>query len=210
MIIASIDIGKRNFAQYIEEFNVDELEELNRQYNLLPTNLQRRAKGVMNDEIINLLQKVCLNGTRLQTGVYDLTANDDDVLDMQTRRNILGHLETYREWWDKCDKIIIEQQYFRGHPQRNGRRGGGTEANVDAIKIGELVLGWFIAMYPNLDINYFSSMYKTQILGAPDNLDKSGRKNWATDKAEAIYRARDDTDMIDLYNLIGGLPSHKN
>ena len=199
--IASFDIGKKNFAQYIEDVNVEKVLELEQQYSSLPKKLQRRTKGEMNGEIENILNELYLTGTRIQTGVYDL--RDDktsDTLDIQTRRNIISHLERFRELWDNCDIFIIEQQYFRTWNGRS-KRSAGTEANVDAIKIGEGVLMWFLFNYPFKRIEYFGSQNKTQILGAPWKMKKEQRKRWAEQKAREIYEMREDRSMTELFLL---------
>ena len=201
MRLASFDIGKKNFAHYVEllsEKDIEILDGLREEYSSLPKKQQRRVKGPMNDEIASILHRVCMTGTRVQIGVYDLREDKESTtLDMETRRNILMHLDNYRELWINCDRIIIEQQFFR----TSIYKGKGTEANVDAIKIGELVLGWFLNEFPHKEISYFGSQNKTLILGAPYNLDKSGRKKWAIVKSEEIYRARKDEDMIEIFDL---------
>lgn len=202
MLLASFDIGKKNFAHYVESLSEDDivrLESLRTEYSQLPKKQQRRVKGPMNPRIKNILDGVCLTGTRVHTGVYDLRDDkESNILDIQTRRNILMHLDSYRSLWSRCDRIIIEQQFFR----TGIYKGRGTEANVDAIKIGELVIGWFLNEFPYRDISYFGSQNKTLMLGAPYNLDKSGRKRWACVKGEEIYRARGDVDMIELFDLM--------
>ena len=115
--LASFDIGKKNFAQYVEECDLESLYSLRDRYRALPKTKQRRVKGKMNDDIAEILKEVCLNGKRLQTGVYDLRENkESNELDMNTRKNIVEHLEKYRELWDKCDCFIIEQQLIPPNP----------------------------------------------------------------------------------------------
>lgn len=197
-LIASFDIGKKNFAQYVERFDEVMLAPLQKKYASLPKNKQRRVKGPMNDEIAKILEAIYMIGERVQVGVYDLRADvESKKLDVATRKNILLHLDSYSELWESCDTILIEQQFFR----TSVYKGRGTEANVDAIKIGELVLGYFLNEYPYKEVLYFGSQNKTLMLGAPYQLDKSGRKKWASVKAERIYRDREDSDMIEVLDL---------
>lgn len=199
--IASFDIGKKNFAQYTEDTDVDTLLRLEKKYNALPKSLQRRVKGAMNSKILEMLDEVYLSGKRIQTGVYDL--RDDQTsnkLDIPTRLNILQHLERYRSLWDTCDIFIIEQQFFKTWSGRS-KRSGGTEANVDAIKIAEGVLVWFLNEYPFKTVEYFGSQNKTQTLGAPWKMTKNQRKKWAEDKSREIYESRGDYGMVELFAL---------
>lgn len=197
--IASFDIGKRNFAQYIEEFESDLVEELEVEYKNLPKKDRRRVKGPMNNEIRSILSRLAIGATRIQTGVYNLTSNDNNLLDVQTRKNIIDHLLSFQDLWETCDIFIIEQQYFK--TWSGGRRGGGTEANVDAIKIGELVLTWLLLFYPEKIIQSFGSQNKTLMLGAPSRLGKDQRKKWAVEKTRELYRLRNDDAMIEMFKL---------
>jgi hypothetical protein len=199
--IASFDIGKKNFAQYIEEMYIEKLNEIKEKYKSLPKKLQRRVKGDMNEKIEEILKELFLSGKRIQAGVYDL--RDDktsQTLDLKTRRNIVNHLMKFSKIWNSCDIIIIEQQFFRAWNVR-GKRTAGSQANVDAIKIGEAVLTWFISNYPTKIIEYFGSQNKTQILGAPWRLNKAKRKKWAEVKTLEICELREDQDMINLFKL---------
>ena len=198
--LASFDIGKKNFAQYVEECNVETLYALRDRYRALPKIKQRRVKGKMNDDIADILKEVCLGGTRIHTGVYDFRENkESDELDMSVRKNIIKHLEKYEYMWNKCDGFIIEQQFFAKFKQSGGR-GSKTQANIDAIKIAEGTLMWFLGNYPHKEVMYFSSTFKTQMLGAPQ-LKEIGRKKWAIEKAKEIYVERNDENAIALYDL---------
>nr|QBK85512.1 MAG: holliday junction resolvase [Marseillevirus LCMAC101] len=198
--LASFDIGKKNFAQYVEECDVETLYALRDRYRALPKIKQRRVKGKMNDDIREILSEVCLGGTRVHLGVYDFRENkESDVLDMAVRKNLIDHLEKNIPLWNECDGFIIEQQYFAKFNQRGGR-GAKTEANIDAIKIAEGTLVWFLSNYPNKEVMYFSSTFKTQMLGAP-RLKETERKKWAIEKAKEIHTQRNDKNAIALYDL---------
>jgi len=202
MRIASFDIGKKNFSQYAQDTDLDLIIKLQNKYKSLPKNKQRRVKGDMNSDIEDILKQIYLAGTQIHMGVYDFRLHkDSDKLDMPTRKNLLIHLNRYRRLWKTCDVIVIEQQYYRTfNPKKKGRN-KGTEANVDAIKIGEATLMWFLDKYPQKEIMYFGSQFKTQILGAPWGLTKSQRKNWAIEKTREIANLRNDTEMIEIFNL---------
>ena len=203
--IASFDPGKKNFAQYVEDCSIDDMTRLEDRYKSLPKQLQRRIKGVMNDDISNILNDLYLGGERVHLGVFDFTEEEDEPREysLQARKNLLNHLSSFKKLWDTCDVFIIEQQYFRTFSPggKFGRKNKGTEANVDAIKIAETIYMWFLERYPRKIITLFGSQFKTQILGAPWKMTKPQRKKWSEEKAREIYESRSDEDAMELYRL---------
>ena len=203
--IASIDIGRVNFAQYVEEFDVETILNLEKRYKKLPKKLQRRVKGNMNQEISAIIDELSVAGTRITTGVYSFTDEANQSYDNRVRLTLLSHLNYFEHVWDECDIIVIEQQFYsmpktskRSKVQNNNAAG----ANVAAIQLGEAVYMYFFQKYGNLKhITYFPSEYKTHILGAPVGLNKTQRKQWSTEFAEQIYSMRNDQDMINVYAL---------
>ncbi len=211
MRIASFDIGKKNFAQYIEDFSMDTMNKLKNEYQSLPKKFQRRVKGCMSSNIENILKEIFKDGKRIYTGVYDLRSesiiSSSKSVDIQTRKNLFSHLEKFKWLWDTCDSFIIEQQYFRTFA--SGKRKGGTEANVDAIKMGECTLAWFLINYSSKNIEYFGSQFKTQILGAPLKQTKPQRKNWAIEMTYEIYKTRNDEGALELFDLVKKVKSKR-
>ncbi len=205
MIIASFDIGKVNFGQYVEEFDLDSLISLSQEYDSLPKELQKKVMNNSNDKIDKILEKVYENGKRLNIGIYDLrTDKNSKTLDIDTRKNFVIHLNKYKYLWDKCDVFLIEQQFFKNvkRPFGKGRTNNTAEANVDAIKLSECLAFWFLDKYPDKEVIFFPSHFKTKILGAPLDMTKPQRKNWAIKKMEYIFRNnRDDEDMVKLFDL---------
>jgi len=198
--IASFDIAKINFAHYVDDTPISLLKRLENRYKALPKKFRRRVKGRINLQIEEILRDLYRGGKRVHMGVYNLRANPESKgLDTPTRRNLLQHLRNFERLWDTCDFIVIEQQYFKTFPR--GRRRAGSEANVDAIKIGESVFTWFLDNYLCKEILYFGSQFKTQMLGAPPGLNDSQRKKWAIEKSLEIHQLRKDQDVIDLHDL---------
>jgi len=199
--IASFDIGKKNFAQYVEEIDLEHIKVLRTRYKALPTKLQRRVKGNMNETIEVLLDDSCIAATKIQMGVYDLRSercieNKSKGVDMDMRRNIVNHLDSYAELWETCDIFVIEQQFISNFTPK-GRKGPKLEVNVDAIKIGEIVMTWFMVNFPFKEIVHYGSQFKTQILGAPNGLTKHQRKKWSIEKAKEIFTLRGDKEALD-------------
>ena len=201
--IASFDIGKKNFAQYIEDADIEKLKELEERYKKLPKKLKRRCNGPMNSDVGEILNDIFLSSIRIQTGVYDLREDKtSNALDIQTRFNLLRHLESFIPLWKTCDIFVIERQYFKTeHRGRKNKKGSKSEANVSAIQFAEATLMWFIESYPAREIMYFGSQNKTQILGAPVGLSKIERKKWATNKCREIYELRNDFGMTEIFHL---------
>ena len=197
--IASFDIGLRNFAQYVEEVDVATIQKLNTRYKSLPAKLQRRVKGQMNDAIREILDELFMCGKRIELGVYDLNVCDDadPPYEMDARRSVIAHLESFRDVFNTCDIIVIEQQYFSTFTPGKLKKTAGTEANVKAIKIAESVMSWFLIRFPYKEVVFFGSQFKTQTLGAPDNLTKPQRKKWSIEKATDILTKRGDVYALD-------------
>jgi len=194
--LASFDIGRCNFAQYVEDFDSECIFSLEKRYKNLPKNQQRRVKGVMNSNIKEILQETSLCGDRVSTGVYDFTTEKCQGLDIPARLRLLSHLSRFEELWNTCDIFVIEQQYFTTF----GKKSSGG-ANIDAIKVAETVFMWFLERYPFKTITYFGSQFKTQIFGANWKMSKIQRKNWAVEKTKEIYTDRDDKEMQVLFDL---------
>lgn len=218
--IACFDIGKKNFAFYTEECDDEVLKKLKTSYSKLPKMKQRKVKGAMTTEILNMQKELFLTSKRLKSdegcpntpggcrvkntfgsntfGVFDLRDDkDSNDLDMQTRVNMQILLKSFSWLWEQCDVIVVEQQYF--NITSRGNRGQGSGANVDAIKLAECCVCWFLDNYhPFKEICYFGSMYKTQTLGAPDKLTKPQRKKWSIEKGTEIFTNRGDLEILEI------------
>lgn len=216
--IAFFDMGKKNFGQYIEDASLESLQDLNMRYKSLPKKEQRKTKGELVGEMKDIHTDLIKSSEALFIGNFDLRTDDEEKkVTHDVRRNIIGHLEKYKKWWDTCDLFVIEQQFFRSGPFQRFNKGG---ANIDAIKISELVYTWFLTMYPELQemekaidivnkkgsctinvkkgICFFGSTYKTQIMGAPEKMKDKERKVWAIQKAIEICKQRGDNKILTL------------
>lgn len=195
--IASFDIGKKNFAFFVDDVNYKKVKSLREKYRTLPKKNQRRVKGPMNRDVEKMLNSLFKSSTRVEMGVFDITGGETE-LNVKVRLNLFELLEKYADLWMSCHVILIEQQYFN---IANGRKSKPTGANVDAIKIAECCISWFLFNYSTFkDIRYFGSMYKTHVLGAPEKLTKPQRKKWSIQKAKEILELRGDTEAISLMN----------
>jgi hypothetical protein len=198
--IASFDIGKKNFAQYVETISKDEIEHLKKCYAASKSGRASLVK-TRTPEYRNFLKSVYLTGRRVHTGVYDLrNERKEDVLDNETRKNIIRHLHNHKWLWEKCNVFVIEQQFFKPSGRR-GRNLDSSQANVDALKISELLIGWLLNEYPDKEHLFFGSTNKTQLLGAPPKLKRKGVKDFCIEQAKILYKLRGDHSINELFTL---------
>jgi hypothetical protein len=179
-MIASFDIGKKNFAFVIEEINTTQLQELS------PITKTRRFdySGKATSEYNQILSKVYQLGKIVLYRNLDLTigTNKKLYLDPKIFLAMYTELEKYTEYWDKCNVILIERQMaFRG------------KSNPMALKLGQHCYSYFIFKYGDTKkIIEFPAYHKTQVLGAIKKLTKPHRKKWAIEKAMSILAERED------------------
>lgn len=204
--VASFDIGKCNFAFYIEEFRADELSALKH----IPKNNRFNDNGTVTEAFSEILQSIYTNGTTVLYKNLDLTENTNKskYLDKKIFTNMINALDEYKDFFDKCSIIVIEQQMSFTKAQ-----------NTMALKLGQHCFSYFLFRYQNQnekEIIEFPAYYKTQILGAPksiiDNenpkkkpklkaMTKPERKKWAVEKAIEILMERGDMTTLD--NILG-------
>ena len=134
MRIASFDIGRINFAFYVEDTNPDGYSDLRKKYYSLPKKLQRRYKGPMNNDCDQILKDIFKRGKRVAMRVVDLTLNEkDNSYTNDVRLNLYIYLKQYEALWNTCDLFLIEEQYY--NPRSNVKAKKGV--NKDAILMGE-------------------------------------------------------------------------
>jgi hypothetical protein len=110
------------------------------------------------------------------------------ALDADVFLRLTALLDRHKEYFDKCSTIIIEQQMSFG-----------SKINTMAIKIAQHTYSYFLFRYgKEKRIIEFPSYNKTQILGAPGDLDKPARKKWAIVKADEIWALRGDIETCAL------------
>ena len=193
MWLASFDIGKKNFAFYIEEINKEQL------LNIKNVCKSKRYKidGTTTPEFSNIIKDVCLNGKKILFKNTDLTSpsKSKSYIDPEIYHNMIDLLDEYVEYWDKCDAFIIEKQMaFK------------KVYNTMALKLGQHCYSYFCFKYGRFkEIIEFPAYYKTLILGAPKikkttktgkvsykAMDKNMRKKWSVKKALSIFVERND------------------
>jgi hypothetical protein len=132
--LASFDIGKKNFAFYIEETDSD-----------LLTNIQNISfpqrylcDGTPSPSFKNILKQVTTNGKTILFKNNDITSNcrQGKYIDSQLFHNMTELLDMYKPMWDKCSCFVIEQQMSFG-----------KQRNTMALKLGQHCYSYFTFMY---------------------------------------------------------------
>lgn len=197
-VIASFDIGKKNFSFYIEECNLDDFSSIS---NISKKN-RYHPNGTCTDEFEAILKKVYCNGKKMLLRNLDITegTNKEKYFDSDLCHNLTEVLDTYSDYWEKVDYIVVEQQMSFG-----------TKVNTMALKIAQHCESYFMIRYGrSKKIVEFPSYHKTQVMGSEKiekvtkagkktykNVDKPARKKWAIETAYGILTEREDFDTID-------------
>lgn len=197
--IASFDIGKKNFAFYIEKFDPVKLRCLKN----IPKERRYNPNGTPTKEMEQLLNEVYLNGETILHKNLDLTenCNPKEQLDPEIYHNMIDVLNRYRNSFDKCDIFLIEQQMHFGK----------GKSNTMAVKLGQHCYSYFTFNYGrNKEVIEFPAYHKTQVLGAEKvkgkktkkgwrwkAMDKPARKKWAIKKAIEILEYRKETHILE-------------
>lgn len=196
-MIASFDIGKKNFSFYVEEFDVEKLKLQN-----IPKKDRYHPNGTCTEKFSKLLKEVYSNGKKVLLKNVDITGDTDKkkYFDSDLCHNLTEMLDKYKEYWEKVDYIVVEQQMSFG-----------VKTNTMALKLGQHCESYFMIRYGrDKKVIEFPSYHKTQVMGSEKiekvtkagkksykNIDKPARKKWAIETAYGILTERDDFDTID-------------
>ena len=207
--VAAFDPGKVNFAFIIEEIDLEMQTEM-----VCPPKKERFIKDQTNKKLVEpsdsylaFLEKFYHCGRTVLCVNSDITTDSVEVvrkrrtkeekkedektvkkgskaLDQYVFLRLTALLDHYKEQFDQCSTIIIEQQMSFG-----------ASVNTMAIKIAQHTYSYFLFRYgDSKTIVEFPSYNKTQILGAPGGLEKPKRKKWAVVKADEIWTLRGDIE----------------
>ena len=115
--VASFDIGKKNFAFCVEEFDMADLYRLSKS---LPNKSNRyNADGTCTVLFSNLLSKVYGMGRVLLLCNHDLTKYDQVSQNTEIVHNMTDLLDKYSSYWNQCDTFMIEKQMIFGNKKSN-------------------------------------------------------------------------------------------
>ena len=197
--IASIDIGKINFAFLIEEINIERINLEN-----IQKNQRYNIDGTVTTNFKKILDNVWINGTTILYKNSNITTGciKGKYIEQKLFHNMNNLLDEYSNYFDTCSIIIIEKQMSFG-----------KKINTMALKLGQNCMSYFIFKYGMFKtIIEFPAYYKTQILGCSKiiktnkkgvskyiSVDKTKRKKWSIEEAINILTLRND--IITLEHL---------
>ncbi len=196
--VCSFDIGKKNFAFCIEEFDKDSLAEIDR------VKTTHNKDGTATDDMQAILSRVYASGKiviheNLDLTMGIITVKGDKKLNPKVFYNMTDRLDSYKEYFDQVDYVIIEQQMAFG-----------KAINNTAVKLGQHCFSYFSIRYPSLDITEFPAYHKTKVLGMEkpekrekDAKKKTNRKEWAVVVAKEILELRDEMWILDKLKSVG-------
>lgn len=197
--IASIDIGKKNFAFCIEEIDRKEFTDITN----IAASKRYNSDGTVTEVMQSVLDKIYANGKIVLYKNVDLTKNCNPKLklDPETFHNMNDVLNQYVKQWEKCSYIVIEEQMSFG-----------KKLNKMAMKLGQHCYSYFTFKYGRTKkVIEFPAYNKTQILGAPKiegkpyksgkkrykAMGKPQRKKWSVEKAIEILTCRGEMDILE-------------
>ena len=195
--IASFDIGKKNFAFYVEQINISELEKIK--------NLERTKRynvdGTTTTAFEKILEQIYKNGKKILLGKFDLTDGTDKskYFDSDICYNLFDLLDEYKEYWDDIKYVIVEKQMAFG-----------KKINTMALKLGQSCQSYFMLNYGrDVKVIEFPAYHKTLVLGAPQTLTKTKtgkvkyktlgdreRKKWSVKEGFYILSLREDHETM--------------
>lgn len=199
-ISASIDIGTRNFAFCVEEYDSDLLNEIPHIQELHRYN----PDGTPTPAFAHTLKTVYNAGNIIEFKNVDLAKGvKGKGLDQDILHNMIDLLDEYQHLWQLCDVILIEEQmHFRGIH------------NVKALKVAQHCATYFLIRYGrNVNVLEYDANLKYKVIGAPkiQNVTKTGkityksmpkpeRKKWSPSVAKQILTQRGDSLHLNILN----------
>ena len=202
--IASFDIGKKNFAFYIEEMNISKLNTIKE----ISKEQRYNIDGTCKENFSKLLEEdIYKNGKKILLQNVDLTegTDKDKYFDSDICYNLFDVMSEYEEYWEKVSYVIVEQQCsFRG------------KINTMALKLCQSTQSYFMMNFGRqLKVIEFPSYYKTQVLGAPQSETKTKtgkikyktlgdreRKKWRVQEGFYILSLREDYETMGEIGLM--------
>jgi hypothetical protein len=179
--IASFDPGSVNFSFCIEEVDIDKLKNVKKikLSRNKPIEEEQYEKNL--DIVYTSCKNILIKNTNLTKG-----CDKSKYIDLKVCYNITEYLDSYKEYFDNCSYIVVEQQMSFG-----------KKKNTLCVKIAQHILSYFIINYHTFKVIVeYPSYNKTQVLNAPKKMDKPHRKKWAVNKALSILDKRGDKETI--------------
>jgi hypothetical protein len=150
MRVAAFDMGTRNFAFCVEEYDPSTVRRVKAQFD---------AEGCPTDEYQTYLDThVYPRGRLVEMQCIDLKQYCESQSISNLYLGLTGVLNVYTRLWDRVDVFLIEQQMAYGH----------NKSNIQALRLAQHTLSYFLTIYgPFRRVQEFPSTHKTRILGCP-------------------------------------------
>ncbi|AGV01573.1 RuvC-like Holliday junction resolvase [Cannes 8 virus] len=191
--VSSFDVGWKAFAWSVEDWDVSFLKEQRSKF--FGTKYKKdRAKGTSVYEEVK--KAILVGGERVDLDVYDISS-DEKKLDIQVRLNLFSLLEEKKELWDTSSIFVIEQQFCTSFGQ--GKKGNTDGTNMDAIKLSECLMSWFLMKYGDEKcVVFVPTASKTAFLGAPKMPKKLDRKKWVFSQVLSWAKEKEDEGEVKI------------
>lgn len=190
--VLSIDIGVKNLAMWIEEYDVNQLASLKKECEGISpkvdsNNIPSKPYADFIKKFLVSSKSVYYDKLDLTTGKERRTKNKAIILENETLFNIIKEFDKRKDIFIHVNYIVIEKQ---------------LKTNPMAQTVQNHVHAYFLHQYGlTKDINIFDSVHKTRVLGCPKKItkedklvkiNKAYRKKWTTNKTRDIMMERKD------------------
>ncbi len=200
--ILSIDIGVRNLAMWVEEFDLQKLADFKKQYKTINPKLVEN--NVPSETYKTFLDQFLLTSSKTiwadkidlceDEKVINKTKNNMIILNNNILFNIIKQFDKRRDILIHVNTIVIERQ---------------LKDNPNAQVIQNHIHAYLLHQYGlSKDIVIFDSCHKTRVLGCPKKVEDKGkmvkinktfRKKWTTNLTRRIMFDRKDKTF---YNFV--------
>lgn len=106
-------------------------------------------------------------------------------------RELYHYLESLDGLLKEVHAILIEQQFFHAK----------LGCNIEALKLSQHTLAYFLLRYPKKDVMEYSSTRKTRFFHAPYFKLKRDRKLWSIQKAMELLPLSTDPVLEEMWNM---------
>jgi hypothetical protein len=184
ILVASFDMGQRNFAFCIERIPLDGWESIPH----IPKRHRYLKNGQCTPPFASVLDTVTSKGQLVYWKHVDLTSigsTPEQVLFKCT-----SVLDDHLSWWQQSSAFIIEQQMSFG-----------SVRNPMAVRLAHHCLSYFQILFGSFKVVVdFPSYHKTRVLGAQKKQSKRERKQWSVTYTKSLLHQRQEWEWLEYLN----------